>query len=184
MLKRQFIKTMRFLRFGYFLRSLLDLMNEIENDRLKRLPGISQEAILRGKIVVTDVEKIQIGPQSVVNDNTYFETRGHLKIGRNVHLARGLTIWTIDHNYRSAKSIPYDEVIIEKSVVIKDFVWIGANVSIIPGIIVEEGAIVGMGAVVTKDVPYCAIVGGSPAKVIGYRDVKSFEKLKVEKKFG
>ena len=181
--KNRIIKILSLLKIDYFVGKFLDLMNEIENDQLHQLPGISQEAILRGKIVVTNVKKIQIGSQTVVNDNTYFETSGSLKIGHHVHLARGLTIWTVDHNYRDAKNIPYDEVIIEKPVVIQDFVWIGANVSIIPGITIEEGAIVGMGAVVVKDVPYCAIVGGSPAKIIGYRDITDFEKLKAEKRF-
>jgi maltose O-acetyltransferase len=56
----------------------------------------------------------------------------------------------------------------EKPVVIDD-VWIGGHVIILPGVHIGKGAIVGAGAVVTKDVPEYAIVGGSPAKVIKYR---------------
>jgi len=48
-------------------------------------------------------------------------------------------------------------------------VWVGARVCIMGGIKVQHGAIVAMGAVVTKDVPPYAIVGGTPAKVIKYR---------------
>ena len=54
--------------------------------------------------------------------------------------------------------------------------WIGNDVRIIGGITIGDGAIVGLGAVVTKDVPPYAIVGGVPAKIIRYR----FEQDKIE----
>ena len=56
-------------------------------------------------------------------------------------------------------------------------VWIGDNVLIMNGITIGDGAIVGAHAVVTKDVPPYAIVGGVPAKIIRYR----FDKLTIEK---
>ena len=54
-------------------------------------------------------------------------------------------------------------------VVIGNDCWIGASVSIVEGVTISEGGVVLAGAVVTKDVPPYAIVGGVPAKVIGYR---------------
>ena len=57
----------------------------------------------------------------------------------------------------------------DKPVYIEDDVWIGGNVTILPGIRIGCGAIIGAGAIVTKDVPGYAIVGGNPAKVIKYR---------------
>lgn len=66
---------------------------------------------------------------------------------------------------------------------IKEFVWCGNNVTIIPGITIGEGAIVAAGAVVAKDVPACAIVGGNPAKLIRYRDKDEFYRLKAKGKY-
>jgi acetyltransferase-like isoleucine patch superfamily enzyme len=52
---------------------------------------------------------------------------------------------------------------------IEDDVWIGANVTILKGVNIAEGAVVGAGAVVTKNVPSYSIVAGVPAKIVGSR---------------
>ena len=109
--------------------------------------------------------------------------RGGVRIGKYFHPGRGLTIFSTNHNYNSDKLIPYDEIDIPKPVVIKDFVWCGANVTILPGVTIGEGAVIGAGSVVTKDVPDYAVVAGNPAKVIKYRDIEKFKKLKKEGKF-
>ena len=57
----------------------------------------------------------------------------------------------------------------KQKVIIGDDVWIGTRVIILPGVRVGTGSIIGAGAVVTKDVPDYAIVGGVPAKIIKFR---------------
>ncbi|MFB9276291.1 CatB-related O-acetyltransferase [Cohnella cellulosilytica] len=71
--------------------------------------------------------------------------------------------------------LPQEEVIdvygiaSNKKIVIGNDVWIGANAILLPGVTVGDGAVIGAGAVVTKDVPPYAIVGGVPARLIRYR---------------
>ncbi len=62
------------------------------------------------------------------------------------------------------------EGMVSKPVAIGDNVWIGYRVIILPGVTVGRNAIIGAGAVCTKDVPPYAIVGGVPARVLKYRE--------------
>lgn len=87
------------------------------------------------------------------------------------------------HDYDRGEAIPYGLKFVSKQVIIDDFVWIGSDVIISGNVHIGEGVIVAIGSVVVKDVPPYAIVGGNPAKIIKYRDIEHFEKLKAEKRF-
>ena len=56
-----------------------------------------------------------------------------------------------------------------KPVHIGNDVWLGSRVTILPGVNIGNGCIIGASAVVTKDVPDYAVVGGNPAKILKYR---------------
>ena len=118
-----------------------------------------------------------------INPGARFLGKGKVEIGNYFHTGQNLTIISTNHRYENAEAIPYDKIRINKPVVIKDFVWLGDSVLIIPGVTIGKGAIVAAGSVVTKDVPDYAIVGGSPAKLIKYRNIEAFEKLEKQKKF-
>lgn len=74
--------------------------------------------------------------------------------------------------------IPYDDTVIKKTIIIKDCVWFGDDVLVVGNVTIGEGAIIAARSVVCKDVPDYAIVGGNPAKLIRYRDIEHFKKLK------
>ena len=57
----------------------------------------------------------------------------------------------------------------DKDIIIGDDVWIGANVTILKGVTIHSGSVLAAGAVVNKDVPAYAVVGGVPAQVLKYR---------------
>jgi maltose O-acetyltransferase len=94
---------------------------------------------------------------------------GGLTIGSQVMIAPYVTLITSNHRYMTQfdTSGHHEEY---KPIVIKDDVWIGERAIILPGVTIGCGAIVGAGAVVTKDVPDWCVVGGNPAKVIKYRN--------------
>lgn len=76
--------------------------------------------------------------------------------------------YTNSEYYRVKKLYNYDEAEY-KRVIIGNDVWIGARATIMDGVNVGDGAVIAAGAVVTKNVPPYAIVGGVPAKIIKYR---------------
>lgn len=131
-----------------------------------------------GLVQIARAENFKIGKNSALKSNTFIECSGGVTIGEYFHTGRGLTIFSSNHKYDNEESIPYANESINKPVVIKDFVWLGSNVTIVPGVTIGEGAVVGAGAVVTKDVPDYAVVGGNPAKIIKYRNIDQFKKLK------
>lgn len=130
-----------------------------------------------------DVSKFSIDPTSHLKSHTYIEASGGVTIGRYFHTGRGLTIYSSNHKYDGSDAIPYGREYIYKPVVIEDFVWCGANVTIVPGVTLGKGAVVGAGSVVTKDVPVGAIVAGNPAKIIKFRDMESFRNLEMQERF-
>jgi maltose O-acetyltransferase len=127
-----------------------------------------------GKVILKDRVSIHSG--------TRINSAGGLYVGENTGVGYNCVIFTAQHRYRNAKSIPFDNVAELKPVIIREYVWIGEGVKILPGIEIGEGAIIGMGAVVTKNVPPLSIVIGNPAEVIGYRSKDHYYKCKSEGK--
>lgn len=131
---------------------------------------------------ITGVDKIEIGDNVGIERGAFIRAEGGLEIGNNCSVAANVSIYTYNHNYES-ETLPYDHTNIYRKVIINDNVWIGRNVSILPGVTVGEGAIIGMSSVVTKDVLPLAIVGGNPAKVLKMRNTEHYYRLLKSRKF-
>lgn len=102
------------------------------------------------------------------------EVNGKVTIGNDVMMGPEVVIYTSGHKYEDLSIPMWKQGSTEmQPVTINDDVWIGRRVIIMPGVTVGTGAIIGAGAVVTKDVPEYAVVGGVPAKVIKYRNKNS-----------
>src|SRR3989338_7943968 len=110
---------------------------------------------------------VRVGQGTVIGDHCFLDGRAPLKIGSHVDIASQVLIYNSEHDINSEDFDPiYGEV------EIGDYVFIGPRATILPGVKIGKGAIVAAGAVVTKDVPDFAIVGGVPAQVIGERKNK------------
>jgi acetyltransferase-like isoleucine patch superfamily enzyme len=112
--------------------------------------------------------KVAIGKGSVINQGCFLYTTGGLVIGENVSISSGVWLVTGTHDMNDP-GFPDSY----KPIAIGDYAWIGVRATILAGVIVGEGAVVMAGAVVTRDVPPYAIVGGVPARVVGQRDLRN-----------
>lgn len=114
---------------------------------------------------------VELGDNSGLGINCRIS--GETIIGNDVMMGPNVSIYTANHAFDST-DIPMNKqgFYPEQPVVIGDDVWIGGGAIILSNVHIGKGAIIGAGAVVTKDVPEYAIVGGNPAKVIKYRNKK------------
>lgn len=110
---------------------------------------------------------IIIGNNSGIGANA--QIRGKLSIGDNVLMGPDVVILTTNHRFDRLDIPIGKQGSIDEPVTIGNDVWIGQRAMIMPGVSIGNGCIIAAGAVVTKDVPDYAIVGGVPAKIIKYR---------------
>ena len=113
-------------------------------------------------------KQIRFGQHVFINHSFTAMSIGGIWLGDRVQIGPHVTIVTDNHDFENRSILRCKPVHIESGA------WIGANVTILPGVTIGENAVVAAGAVVTKDVPANSIVGGNPAKVI--RMLKNDEK--------
>jgi maltose O-acetyltransferase len=169
----------------YFLeakkKSLIHLyLQEKYYSRAKKIGKCVQ---FNGQSYIGSIEKVEIGDNVHIGDNAYISAKGGLFIGDNTHISRNLLLYTDSHNYKGTV-LPYDDTFILKKVTIEKNVWIGMNVTILPGTYIEEGAVIGAGSVVSGRVKKYSIIGASLAKEFNKRDKNHYDKLENEKQYG
>ncbi len=123
-------------------------------------------------VIIYSPENVHIGNGTILN--RFIELRASpnskIFIGDNCLLASFVMIITANHNFLDKKSLIKNQGHSEKQVIIGNDVWIGAKSIILPGVTIGDGAVIGAGCVVTKDVPpYCVAVG-NPARIIKNRE--------------
>jgi len=114
--------------------------------------------------VFYDPKNIKIGKDSIIGEGAVLDGRDKLTIGNHVDIASEVMIYNCQHDVQSP-----DFKAVCAPVEIGDYVFIGPRAIILPGVNIKKGAVIGAGAVVTKDVDEFAIVGGVPAKPIKER---------------
>jgi acetyltransferase-like isoleucine patch superfamily enzyme len=113
----------------------------------------------------------------LVGENTYIQSGcvlnvfvASIRIGANCMIAPGCVLTPYRHGIADLSRPMREQPLTSRGdIVLEDDVWLGARVCVTDGVTLGRGAIIGAGAVVTKDIPPYAIAGGVPARVIGYR---------------
>lgn len=109
--------------------------------------------------------RVKFGKGVFLNHSAILSASGGIEFKDGVMVAPGVRIATINHDMNNRHTIyTYGKVAIKKNA------WLGMNVTVCPGVTIGKYAVVAAGAVVTKDVPDYAVVGGVPAKVIRMQD--------------
>ena len=115
-------------------------------------------------------DRIRIGSGTYINRGTILDARNKLHIGRNVMIGPNCYFTDANHGTAPGSSVKSQPMQLA-SVIIEDEAWIGAHVVILPGVRIGKGAVIGAGAVVTRDVPAGAISCGVPSRVTRQRQI-------------
>lgn len=111
----------------------------------------------------TDCGKnINVGKNVFINSGCRFQDQGGITIGDGALIGHNAVLATLNHDIDPQKRSTMHPA----PITIGKDVWIGANVTVVPGVDIGDGAVIAAGAVVTQNVPPNVIAGGVPAKVL------------------
>lgn len=129
-----------------------------------------EEELLEGKLPKTSAilspmeidygHQLNIGENVFINHSFCVSAAAGVTIDEKVQIAPQVTILTVNHDFKNRVIVKCSPVHIKKNA------WIGARVTILPGVTIGENSIIGSGSVVTKDIPDNVVAVGNPARVI------------------
>jgi len=122
---------------------------------------VESDVVFRGGLVV-------IGSHTYIGHHTFLNTLSQIKIGDHTFIAGFCYLVDADHGTELGKLIQ-DQPLASAPISIGNDVWLGAHVVVLPGAVIEDGAVVGANSVVSGHIPANAIAVGSPARVVKMR---------------
>lgn len=158
-----------------------DLNNTRPKDMEKRnailqklLPQMEENCTVLSPFITDYGCYSKIGHDSYINHNAYLMDGGSITIGHHCFIGPNCGMYTAVHptlseerNQGLERALP---------IVIGDNCWIGANVTILPGVTIGSNTVIGAGSVVTKDIPSDVIAAGNPCKV--FRSITEKDSIK------
>lgn len=138
----------------------------------RRKAKIGKGTKIHPTVLLREPQNITIGKNCYFNHNTIMtagHTDGKLIIGNNVQTGPNVGFFVANHQYRDPHKLIMEQGYDEQDIIIENDVWIGANSIITSGIRIGEGAVIGAGSVVTKNIPPYSIAAGTPAHIIKQR---------------
>jgi len=159
--------------------SIFALLNHFKNlfrfDAIKQLPlksrlkSYGKAVDIQLPVVIKNPYNVEIGNNVSIASFVHIWGGGSVKIGNNVLIASHVAIVSETHDYDSTNIYSTHKI---APVLIESNTWIGSHAVILPGVTIGEGAVIGAGSIVTKNVEPFSIVAGIPAKLVKKRNLK------------
>ncbi len=112
---------------------------------------------------------VTIGNNCFLGEFNVIRGQGGVKIGNDVYTGPMVQIVAVNHVFSDLKRPIREQGITAKGITVEDDVWLGANVTVVDGVTIGRGSIIGAGSVVTTDIPPYSIAVGTPAKPVKNR---------------
>lgn len=152
---------------------LCQQINQCDTRKIDEIRAMEQELVgghlPEGTFLIPPLQidcgsRVFLGKNVFANHNLTMMSLGTITIEDGVMLGPEVGLFTVNHEPKNIRTLMTKEIHIKKNA------WIGARVSILPGVTIGENAIVGTGSIVTKDIPDNCVAVGNPAKVIKQLD--------------
>ena len=122
--------------------------------------------------------RVSIGKDTFINYNCFFEATNKITIGNNCAVAMGVTFCNSNHDTNNPSRRAGE--VESQPITVGNGVWIGANSTILPGVIIGDGCVIAAGAVVANDCEPNGIYGGVPAKKIKNLNSSGFKEVGIK----
>lgn len=149
-------------------RFTIRIFEHLNNSVLKVI--LKENSKIRKDVIIQGSGQFVLGRRSFIGSFSVIGTNESITIGEDVMIADSVSIRDTDHNFSDLSTPMILQGITTAPVKIEDNVWIGYGAVITKGVTIRSGSIIAANAVVTKDVPKNAIVGGVPARIIKFRE--------------
>jgi acetyltransferase-like isoleucine patch superfamily enzyme len=121
----------------------------------------------------------------IIDEGTHVQPRcsisayiGSVQIGKRVEIAPNCAFYPYNHMITPGEKIRNQPLYSKGDIFVEDDVWLGFGVIVLENVRIGAGAVIGAGSVVTKNIPAGAIAVGSPARIVGNRDINNLRKIR------
>ena len=121
----------------------------------------ANDVICHRSVEIKYPERIVLGRRIIIGPDVILSAYSGIELGDDVHLSKGAMIETAGLDFSGPPPYPH----VGKAIAIHEGVWIGAHAMVLGGVTIGRRAIIGAGAIVSKDVPAFAVVTGPPMRV-------------------
>ena len=128
---------------------------------------IGAGSVIHASVKIWAPWNLEVGQRTAIGLRVECYNLGRIIIGNKVSISQGAYLCTASHDFTKREN-----PLITKPIFINDYAWVAADVFVIMGVTIGEGAVVGARAAVFKDVAPWTVVGGNPAKFIKKREMK------------
>lgn len=162
----------------------VEILNKLSNSEIQRrrdflrtfVAKLDEGAMINSPFYMEFANHLEMGVNSFINYDCIMLNNAMVKLGDNVLVGPKVSFYTAIHPIDAKQREQW--LVYAKPITVEDNVWIGGSATILGGVTIGKNAIVGAGAVVTKDVEPNTIVVGNPARVlrkITAEDSKKFQ---------
>lgn len=167
-IRNQYYKALGVRIDGYAWLRKIEIPRQHRAIRLKAPCALDRGVVLLCSGPSTRKPKIVIGRGVYINRNAFIDASELIIIEDDVAIGPNVYITDHDHDISDRQRVLSNKLVSDP-VVIEAGAWVGANVSVLKGVRIGRGAVIGAGSVVTKDIPEHTVAAGVPAKVLRHR---------------